>query len=463
MDWTSLGHAGWLVEAGGLRLLFDPLLGESHHDGVFGVTPPRHIDVDALRPDVIVVTHRHPDHFDLPSLHALAARAPDAIVLTADALVGRACQRLGSRHVSVLPDRHVVALDDLALRTTPSHCAVHEWGMMVSTAEGTAWNQVDTVLGGPDVIADELARGAEAMGAPRLAEGPDLGIVRWQPLLQVTAAIAGAPAFPFAGWQRELERVVATAPGTAVLGAAGGFNHPPGEWQHAWSWPVPFSRAARDLAGLLPDTPVHALQPGATWRVRGGEVTLDPDGGADLVEVVGPPVERSFRPVALPPVSDPSDRSSADLLDEIRPWLSGVLAPAVGPKLERAGVSRAALVLDVVLPDGVVQFTLDVRDGAAKVRDGDDPDADSRNVIAASDLADVIAGRAHWGRPLLGGRLRAVDRLYTVQDGRLVRPKLPPFFLYLALPYDRATERWVDNEVARLTGTPGPGPGVPAP
>jgi UDP-MurNAc hydroxylase len=216
MDWTSLGHAGWLVEAGGLRLLFDPLLGESHHDGVFGVTPPRRIDVDRLRPDVIVVSHRHPDHFDLPSLHALARRSPDAVVLTADVLVGRACQRLGFRHVSVLPDRHDVALDGLSLRTTPSRCSVVEWGMLVSTADGTAWNQVDTVLGSPEQIREELALAATAMGAPSLADGPDLGIVRWQPLLQVTAAIGGSAAFPFAAWQRELERIVATAPRPAA-------------------------------------------------------------------------------------------------------------------------------------------------------------------------------------------------------------------------------------------------------
>jgi UDP-MurNAc hydroxylase len=460
MDWTSLGHAGWLVEAGGLRLLFDPLLGESHHDGVFGVTPPRRIDVDRLRPDVIVVSHRHPDHFDLPSLHALARRSPDAVVLTADVLVGRACQRLGFRHVSVLPDRHDVALDGLSLRTTPSRCSVVEWGMLVSTADGTAWNQVDTVLGSPEQIREELALAATAMGAPSLADGPDLGIVRWQPLLQVTAAIGGSAAFPFAAWQRELERIVATAPRSAVLGAAGGFNHPPGDWQHTWSWPVPFERAARDLAGLAPDRPTYALQPGATWRIRGGEVSCDTDGGRDLVEVVGPSVDRSFRPVTLPPVVDPSARSTDALLAETVPWLKGPLCAALGPTLAQAGVTRAALVLDLVLPEGTAHFTFDVRDGHATLRPGDDPDADLRNVIAASELADVVAGRAHWGRALLGGRLRSVDRLYGVVDGRVVRPRLPPFFLYLALPYDTATERWVDHEVARLMGTPAPASGV---
>ena len=35
MDWRWLGHAMWLAEAGGVRLVFDPLLEAAHHGGVF--------------------------------------------------------------------------------------------------------------------------------------------------------------------------------------------------------------------------------------------------------------------------------------------------------------------------------------------------------------------------------------------------------------------------------------------
>ena len=86
MRWTSLGHACWLIEAAGLRLLCDPLLGVEHHGGVFEISPRRRLHAQALRPDFLLISHRHPDHFDLPSLATLAALDPETVVVTPDEL-----------------------------------------------------------------------------------------------------------------------------------------------------------------------------------------------------------------------------------------------------------------------------------------------------------------------------------------------------------------------------------------
>jgi L-ascorbate metabolism protein UlaG (beta-lactamase superfamily) len=63
---TWLGHATVLVEMDGVRLLTDPLLGERlGHLRRVGPTP----DPVALGPiDAVLVSHAHPDHFDLASL-----------------------------------------------------------------------------------------------------------------------------------------------------------------------------------------------------------------------------------------------------------------------------------------------------------------------------------------------------------------------------------------------------------
>src|SRR5687767_601359 len=89
----------WLADLGEVRVLFDPLLGETHHGGLFEVAPRRTVDAAALRPDFIVVSHAHGDHFDVPSLRRLAALDPDAVVLTSDPLVEGAARRLGFRSV----------------------------------------------------------------------------------------------------------------------------------------------------------------------------------------------------------------------------------------------------------------------------------------------------------------------------------------------------------------------------
>lgn len=440
----------WHVEAAGLRLLFDPLLGPTHHDGVFTVTPPRTVDVDALRPDIIIVSHRHPDHFDIGSLRRLATQSPDAVILTADALVGRTCQRLGFQHVSLLPDHQLLDLGGLKLLTTASRCAVDEWGVVLATADGCAWNQIDTVLGTPATVRQTLRDAATALGRPGLADGPDLGLVRWQPLLQVGAALGNAPAFPHAGWRREVERILATNPGHAVLGAAGGAYVGHAAWQNARDWPVTPARARRDLRALGLEAPVDALTTGTTWRLRGASVEVDPTGGRDLVEVTGPAISRAFDAGAQPAVHDPDPRGLTALTPLVEAWVRGPLADAVARALPAAGIERACLQLDTVACDGTASWMLSLADGAVTMAEARAVDPDMRNTIAMGDLHDVLEGRAHWGRPLLGGRLRTMDRLVIVRDGALARPRLPPFFLYLALPYDTATERWVEHELRAL-------------
>ncbi|WP_207892347.1 MBL fold metallo-hydrolase [Streptacidiphilus pinicola] len=74
---TWLGHAGVLAEIGGRRVLFDPVFGE-RCSPLPGFGPrrlhPGPIPPDELGPvDVVVISHDHYDHLDLPAVRALGA------------------------------------------------------------------------------------------------------------------------------------------------------------------------------------------------------------------------------------------------------------------------------------------------------------------------------------------------------------------------------------------------------
>ncbi len=69
MNITKFGHACLLIEEGDTRILTDP--------GNYSTAQNSAGSVDA-----ILVTHEHPDHLDVPSLKAVLAQNPDAIVLT---------------------------------------------------------------------------------------------------------------------------------------------------------------------------------------------------------------------------------------------------------------------------------------------------------------------------------------------------------------------------------------------
>ena len=61
---TLLGHASVLVELDGATCLMDPVLADPFEEGTVVSCPQRTIDADRLPPiDILVISHRHPDHF----------------------------------------------------------------------------------------------------------------------------------------------------------------------------------------------------------------------------------------------------------------------------------------------------------------------------------------------------------------------------------------------------------------
>jgi L-ascorbate metabolism protein UlaG (beta-lactamase superfamily) len=91
---TLLGHATVLVETGPMRILMDPVLQDPFENGMVASCPQRGIDLDCLDCiDVVVLSHRHPDHFDLPSLDRLSRQCQ--VVCANDPLLVYALRALG--------------------------------------------------------------------------------------------------------------------------------------------------------------------------------------------------------------------------------------------------------------------------------------------------------------------------------------------------------------------------------
>lgn len=429
----------WLVEAAGLRLLFDPLLGPTHHGGVFEVVPRRRVDAAALRPDFLLISHRHPDHFDVPSLARLVALDPDVVVVTPDPLVAWAARELGARAVRQIGADHRIDLDGVTLVTTPS-LAPDEWGALVATADGAVWNQVDTVLTDADEVRRVAAAGLAAAGATALA----LALVRWQPLLEVAAQLGHRTAFPYREYAALLAEVVATGARAVVPAAAGEAHVDPWSALRPYVSPVSEARFLRDLAAASPATRGLPCRVGATYRVRAGEVACEPDAAGALVTLTGEPDPRRYFPLELPPVADPglADMDESTMRADVERWLRTTLAPA----LARAWPGRPLrLVVEVRFTAAVDAYTLT---GAAVERRFDD-DWDALNVVAGSPLWEVLHARKHWGDLLLAGALRACTRAYELTGGRLHTLPLGDIILYHGLSYDESVRRAVQHEVAR--------------
>lgn len=111
---TFLGHSTVLVEMGGARILTDPVLFDR-------VTILRRA-VSPLPPelyrgiDLVIVSHCHLDHLDLPSLSLLGTDTPIAVPRGA----GRLLRRTGFTNVSELAVGEQTRIRGVAVQATPA-------------------------------------------------------------------------------------------------------------------------------------------------------------------------------------------------------------------------------------------------------------------------------------------------------------------------------------------------------
>lgn len=447
MDWTSLGHAGWLIEAGELRLLCDPLIDVEHHGGVFEVTPRRRLRAEGLRPDFLLISHRHPDHFDIPSLARLAELDPETVVVTPDELVVSSARALGFQMIELLPPGQRVELDGATLVTTES-LAPDEWGVMVGTEDGVVWNMVDSVLRDADHARAVTRQALEALGHARV----DLALVHGQPMLEVAAQLGQALRFPHARYAEVLRLLAAIEAGAILPSAAGTVHAPAYAWLNTIVYPVDEARFRRDIAKLCPKARVLSSQLGACFRVRRGEVEVEaePEASAALIERLDGGPSCAFRPVSVPALEDPG-ATDEHARERITAWITNDLREALARNYSSFGVDEALrFVIEVVYTDGRAAWTLIVDEAGARVEAGFDPQWDVLDVLAGSLFADVLAGRRHWGELLLAGALRGYIRAYALGPRGLTRANVGEMFVYYALSYDESTERAVAWELERL-------------
>src|SRR4051812_16489597 len=99
IELTLIGHACWIAKTPDVSIIFDPLLFDPNQADCYEVHPTRGLDRLMLpQVDVIVVSHRHIDHFDIRSLAILPRSAE--ILCPDDPLVIEAVRELGFKKVS---------------------------------------------------------------------------------------------------------------------------------------------------------------------------------------------------------------------------------------------------------------------------------------------------------------------------------------------------------------------------
>jgi len=119
---TLIGHSTFLIQTQAGHLLTDPVYSE--HAGPFGIVGPRRVRQPAIRFEdlppiaVVLLSHNHYDHCDLPTLRRLASRF-DPVVITP---LGNArlVQSAGIRRVEELDWWQHATISPMPIAATPA-------------------------------------------------------------------------------------------------------------------------------------------------------------------------------------------------------------------------------------------------------------------------------------------------------------------------------------------------------
>ena len=242
MKLIYLGHATTLVEMDGLRILTDPLLRNkvAHLQRRSTAVSAAHYQ----NIDVVLISHMHWDHLDLPSLRLLGKDVPLVVPFGAKKWL----QRFGFMRVNELRVGEAVSVGKVAIKATyadhsgrrmPWNTAVHSLGFLIQGSQ-------HIYFAGDTDLFPEMAN---------LARNLDLALLPvwgWGPTLR------GGHLNPFSAAQA----LALLKPRLAVPIHWGAFL----PWGMGWLQPqfftIPPHEFLQHAARLHPETAVHIVSPG---------------------------------------------------------------------------------------------------------------------------------------------------------------------------------------------------------
>lgn len=461
---TLIGHASLLVEMKGGTCLMDPVFFDPFEEDTVVSCPRRRVRLDKLpRIDILIVSHRHPDHFDLRSL-AEVPRDVDVIV-PADPLIVYALDRLGFARIHPVHPMAPILSDTFELYPSRSALAsIQEFGMVFKDSSGTMWNQVDSLLS---------------------AETIDRVLQRFRKIDLLLAMYASqnfeyfesrSTEFPYETHRKNLENVIRIEPRWVVPGSAGFRFFGDHAWLNSFLFPISPERFVGDLRGLGYLGNTQIMNPGDVIEIRGAEVAYHPSASDLAITVDDDRAHIRFDPTApVPELTDPNPegRPREELARSIRPYvLDGMAGYAragyrqgdkvVGLYRQR----RARYALAVVYPEGPADwFGFDFDEDMVRVTMASEAaPADAVNRIAASALAGWIADEKSFF--YVRAYSRRYDTLYAASavSGRvrLERRTFPDllmhYLLNVAAGSEVAAKRYIDRQIDAIVSS-GPAAG----
>ena len=451
---TLLGHATVLVEMGPMKILMDPVLQDPFEDGMVVSCPKREIDIEQLPPiDVLIISHRHPDHFDLLSLDRLSRSCQ--VCCPADPLISHALKLLGFRHVNLLEPGKPLRLEKTEIFPTRSeNHAVRECGILFRDETGCFWNQVDTEIS-PITINTVLKHCSTvdllfAMYASQNFEFFE----------------SLDKSFPYETHRQNLQNVLEVRPRLTVPGSAGFRFLGDHEWLNRYLFPISRELFLNDLENLDATLGAALMNPGDVAEVVNGEVKIHREASPFSRTLEDDTDKISFNPTnSIPPLTDPNPEGYE--LNEMERAISQVVEDGLFryctehacDRLEAAGkyfACQAVYGIEVVFPHHKMNWTIDFRTDPIRLLRARDSQANVVHQIAASALNGwILRRKSFFYIRAYSRRFTTHHRIYGDAAGVHAMPvQLPDllmhYLIYVAKDSSDSARQRIEYEIKQI-------------
>src|SRR5262245_14998209 len=349
---TLVGHACWLFETTAGCFLTDPVLFDPFEEGTVTSCPRRAVRLEQLPAlQGIVVSHRHLDHFDLPSLAVLDQRVP--VFCPDDPFLLYGLQRLGFGDIRRLAPFVAQQMGGLRLLPTPSlNRDVLEYGLVVQDETGAIFDQVDTFL-----AADTIQRLHRDVGQldVHLAMYASQHFDLFESKRANTAALHGI----------NLHTASCLAAGCVVPAAAGFRFADDLAWLNRHVFPISRAKFVQDLRQVSPTLRIVEVNPGDTLVVAPGQVDVHRQAVAYVTMLQDDTHLIAYD--ASAPIPALEDRNPAGYgLQGLPEVEQGVVAVGLPQYLARGITTREQVAMQYLRYSVVYQVTVVFPDGAPR-------------------------------------------------------------------------------------------------
>ncbi len=428
---TLVGHACLLIQSKEATILTDPVWFDYLWEEINTLCPSIVLDKDKVPPlDVLNISHRHQDHFDVRTLAYLVKNerllTPDTLVLAPqDNLLLDILNELEFKNIKVVTDFEPIQVKDVTITPTPSRNQLStaedpfpEHGLLVNDGEVTIWNQVDSLVD-PETI-DRIKQ---------LYGQVDFFHSRFVPLIEGNLSYNKPLTLPVGEYCTFLNVVKALAPRFVVPGSAAFRYRDELLFMNQVSFPITQDQFLRDLEAFCPEVPKAPFFPGDIAHISKEEVEIKKQ-SSDFVKIREDDSHLiTFKPHAYVPVittqtTDPAEyKREMQVVDD---FIKNCLLERVLKSDLLDGWQHWQIVYQLeVFGQGEPQaWTVDFsQSGQPELHKGDIGKINIYEGISSSELCALVEGNTSWDYVTLCGNYRTFNNIYRITNGRF---ELPP-------------------------------------